>query len=208
MKNKNILKAIAKNLTIAFFISCLIVTILYFVCLKKLENYITLFNNFTYNGLNGSETVKMDSTTKELVEYPSYGSLFGTISMPTIDTTVNLYHGDDLDILKKGAGHYAGSFFPGEGGTILIAAHNRREYFKYLPKLNIGDEIIIKTTYGTFTYLVTNGEVVNASDLENIEINSEKEELVLYTCYPTNALGLTSKRYVITSVLDGVSYES
>jgi sortase A len=207
-KIKKTLKAIAKNLTIAFFFSCLIITILYFVCLKKVENYITLFNNFTYSGITKEESASVDSLTKELVKYPNYGNLFGTINIPSIDVTVNLYHGDSLDILKNGAGHYAGSYFPGEGGTILIAAHNRREYFKYLPKLNINDSIIIKTDYGTFTYKVTDKEVVNVSDLENIEITSDKEELILYTCYPVDAIGLTTKRYVVTSVLESVSYES
>ena len=33
-----------------------------------------------------------------------------------------IYHGDTLKILRKGVGHYAGSYFPGENGTVLLAA--------------------------------------------------------------------------------------
>jgi sortase A len=203
-----VLKAIAIKLTIAFFFSCLITTILYFVCLKKVDKYISLFNNFTYTGIEKEKTVEIDSLTKELIKYPNYGNLFATIEMPSIDISVKVYHGDSLDILKNGAGHYAGSYFPGEGGTILIAAHNRRDYFKYLPKLAIGDKIIFKTDYGTFTYSVTSGRVMEKDELEKIDINKNEELLVLYTCYPVDAIGLTNQRYVVNAVLDGVSYES
>ena len=205
---KTILKAIVKSLAVAFFISCLFITIMYFVCLKKVDGYLQLFNNFTFSGIDKESKVEIDNFTKELIKYPNYGNLFGTISIPTVDVTVNLYHGDSLDILNHGAGHYAGSYFPGEKGTILIAAHNRRDYFKYLPKLKVGDQIIINTDYGTFTYSVTSGKVMLAEELEKITIQHEEEVLVLYTCYPVDALGLTDKRYVVYARLEGASYES
>lgn len=207
-KYKKLLKAIVKPLAVAFFFSCLFITIIYFVCLKKLDLYLSLFNNVTFSGIEKESEVEIDTLTKKLIKYPSYGSLYATISFPSVDIKVNLYHGDTMDILKYGAGHYSGSYFPGENGTILIAAHNSREYFHSLPQLNVGDQIIIAADYGKFTYSVVNGRVELAEELEKIEIQHEEELLVLYTCYPVDALGFTNKRYVIYAKLEGVSYES
>ncbi len=205
---KKIWKAIVRSLAIAFFFTCLFITITYFVCLKKIDTYLVFFNNFTFSGVTEEHKIEIDKLTKELVHYPNYGDQYGTISLPTVGIKVNLYHGDSMSILKRGAGHYAGSYFPSEGGTILIAAHNRREYFKYLPKLNVGDPIVIDTDYGTFTYTVTNGRVETISELEKLDIQHEEEILVLYTCYPVDALGFTDKRYVVYAKLEGVAYES
>ena len=54
---------------------------------------------------------------------------------------VNLpvYFGDTLEILKKGVGHSSGSYFPGEGGSIIMAGHNFKTFLANLPKANIGD---------------------------------------------------------------------
>lgn len=204
-----ILGAIVKNFAIAFFFFCLITTLGYLVSFKKISPYIRLFNNFLNSPINNKENeVTFDKETKEITHYPNYGDKFGTINMPTIGVSVPLYHGDSMDILKKGAGHYSGSFFPSEGGTILIAAHNRQEYFKYLPKLNINDEIIINTVYGNFYYQVLSGKVMKVNELEKIEFQQEKELLVLYTCYPVDALGYTNERYVIYGTLERVDYEN
>lgn len=207
---KKILKAIVRNLAIAFFFTCLCTTILYFVCLKDVDNYLSLFNSLTYTAPKNEEVekIELDPVTKKIVNYPKYGDLYGTVELPTVDIKVNLYHGDSMEILKHGAGHYAGSYFPSEGGTTIIAAHNRREYFKYLPKLNVGDPIVLNTDYGKFTYSVTNGRVETISELEKVNIQHEEEVLVLYTCYPVDALGFTDKRYVVYAKLEGAEYES
>ena len=209
-KYKRLLKAIVSSVAVAFFFTCLFTTIIYFTVLKDLSGYLNLFNGFTLSEPEDIESnpAKIDPITKAITHYPKYGDQYGTIEMPTIDIKVNLYLGDDMDILKLGAGQYAGSYFPSEGGTTLIAAHNRREFFKYLPKLNIGDNIIIDTVYGKFTYAVTDGKVETISELEKINIQHEEEVLVLYTCYPVDALGFTDKRYVIYAELVGASYES
>lgn len=203
------LGAIVKRFAIAFFFFCFITTLLYAFCFKKINLYIRAFNNFTYVPKeNEKKPVTIDLETKEITHYPYYGEKFALIKIPALNITVDLYHGDSLEILKKGAGHYSGSYFPSEGGTILIAAHNRSEYFKYLPNLKLEDEIILDTIYGVFTYQVTEGKVMTIKELEKIRFTQDKEMLVLYTCYPMNALGFTNERYVIYASLKEVSYEN
>lgn len=134
------------------------------------------------------------------ITYPTVGTKYGEITI-TVNDSVNvipLYFGDTNAILRKGAGHYMGSRFPGEGSTILISAHNNR-HFNCLQYVKIGDEIKVQTNYGTYIY-----EVEHAApnhDGNPFGFASETEKLVLYTCYPFDELGLTPYRYFVVSKL-------
>ena len=150
--------------------------------------------------------VKFDSNSKTITSQPNYGQKWANINIETINVDAPIYQGDSLKIIKNGVGHFTGSYYPGQGATILLVAHNSKQHFGYLYKLNIGDKIVITTDYGEFTYVVYNYEIKKATDLENnLPIQKEKEILVLYTCYPTGGVGFISKRYVVYAQLVGVS---
>ena len=85
--------------------------------------------------------IEFDKVKKKLKVYPSYGEVFGNVLIPSIKVDVALYHGESLKNLKYGLGHHAGSFFPGEGGSIIIAGHNTYGQLYDLPKVKIGDMI-------------------------------------------------------------------
>lgn len=206
----NILKkqvvAVAKLLATAFFFTCLLTTLAYITCGKEVEDYITIINKLSVkNDIATAKNISFDSVSKKLTSYPSYGTIWARLSIPKINVSDNLYHGDSLNILKKGIGHYAGSYFPGEGGSIIISAHNSTEHFYYIPTLVEGDKIIIEATYGTYTYEVVSYKIMKKSELEEYEITHNKEELVLYTCYPVDGFSYRTKRYVIFAKLVGDS---
>ena len=198
-------KVIVRELAIAFFFASLLVLLVNFTCKDKITPYINLFNKIavkktTSNTSNSNTILKIDSETKRLNPIPAYGDTFGTINIPAIDITINLYNGDSLTILRKGAGRYIGSFFPGEGLPIIIAAHNRLEYFGNLYKLNLGDEININTYYGNYTYQVASTAILTEQELDkefNTFLENDTETLLLYTCYPTGGVGYRNKRFVI-----------
>lgn len=129
------------------------------------------------------------------MEYPEYGEVYATLELPALGLTLDVTFGDDLKLIKDKVGQFTGSYMPGEGGTILYAGHNARKIFGRLGELQPGDEVIVKTGYGTFTYQVTLGEVVDI--INEPPINREREELILYTCYPFNAAGFPSTRYLV-----------
>lgn len=134
------------------------------------------------------------------ITYPTVGTKYGEITITANDTVniIPLYFGDTNSILRKGAGHYMGSRFPGEGSTILISAHNNR-HFNCLQYVKVGDEIKVETNYGTYIY-----EVEHAApnhDGNPFGFASKTEKLVLYTCYPFDELGLTPHRYFVVSKL-------
>ena len=199
------LKVIVKQLAIAFFFASLFIFLIFIFFAKKIDATISLINQMSVKEVNRTtEKINIDSDSKRLSNYPTYGEIFATIEIPTINVSANIVEGDNLDLIKKNIGHYAGSYFPGEGGSIVLAAHNSQAHFGKLPDLKIGSKIIIKTSYGTYTYKVTTGQIIKATDLEkNMDIKDDKETLLMYTCYPVSIYGFKDKRYVITASLEG-----
>lgn len=119
----------------------------------------------------------------------------GVIDIPSIDLKVTVYQGDQEEQLKKGAGHYTGSFFPGQEGNILIAGH-RTSYFRDLEYVSVGDEINYTSSYGKFTYKIDEIRIIDGSD-ESIANKTPLEQLTLYTCYPFTFIGNAPNRYVL-----------
>lgn len=136
------------------------------------------------------------------VVYPTNGTRYGKIIITHGDEVfdIPLFFGDSSAILRRGAGHYKGSHFPGEGSTILVSAHNNT-YFNCLKLLEVGDIIEVKTNYGNYKYEVTELYVKHLNSETAYDLEAKEENLVLYTCYPFNALGLTSQRYFVKTKL-------
>lgn len=205
-------KVIVKQLAIAFFFTAFFVFLTLTITKNKVDKAIRLVNSFAviqnYNGNGKTKNIQINTMTKRLLEYPNFGDIWARITIPTAEIEANVYHGDTLDLLKFGVGHHAGTYFPGEGGTIIIAGHNSSRDFGRLPKAQVGDEIIIKAVYGTYTYKIDSYEIIEAKALnEKLEINDSKEVLMIYTCYPVDTPGYKSKRYVIYASLVGDSNE-
>ena len=80
--------------------------------------------------------------------------------------------------------------------------HNYNGILKTLPNIKLGDEIIITTSYGIFTYKVNNTKIVYYTNTEELPIQKEEEILMLYTCYPTDGLGHAVDRYVLYASLE------
>ena len=200
-------KAIVKRLIIAFFFSAFVIFLVSIFTQKQLDKTISLINKFAVLSASTSKkeaNVKIDKLKKRLIEYPNYGDVWASIQIPSISVDVNVYHGDALRLLKYGVGHHAGTYYPGEGGTILIAGHNTYDQFQELPNVKIGDEITIKAIYGTYKYKVDSTDILEASVFnENLKINDEVEKLILYTCYPVNAPGFKTKRFIVYASLVG-----
>ena len=198
-------KVIVRELAIAFFFASLLVLLVNFTLNEKIATYINLFNKVAVRETKNTTSsdlsnIKIDSETKRLSPIPAYGENFGTINIPNIDRTIKLYNGDSLSIIKNGAGRYIGSFFPGEGLPIIIAAHNSMRDFGLLPKLVNGSKIYIDTYYGKYTYEVYDYGIYIDKDLNkrfNTFLEEEGERILLYTCYPINGVGYRYQRYVV-----------
>jgi sortase A len=107
------------------------------------------------------------------------------IQIPAIDVDNVIVQGDDWEQLKKGVGHHIGSAQPGQGGNVVLSAHNDifGEIFRHLDKLSPGDEIIISTEVRSYTYLVRKIEVVEPTDVW-VMAPTEHASTTLISCYP------------------------
>lgn len=127
---------------------------------------------------------------------PAYGTLYGELAIDGTRVKADVYFGDSNAILKKGLGHYAGSSYPGCGSTVLVSGHNHT-FFNGLQEVTEGDIITFRTNYGTYTYKVTEMAVKKAKDSTAYDLSANYENLILYTCYPFDTLGLTPNRYFV-----------
>lgn len=125
-----------------------------------------------------------------------YGEQIGTISIASLDMSVEAYQGDLETELRMGAGHSSVSLLPGQDGNIVFAAH-RTSFFKPLENVAVGDEVVFETTYGTFTYAVREIRILEAADFSLITKETDKEQLTLYTCYPFKYIGNAPDRYAV-----------
>ena len=143
---------------------------------------------------NTQETLPLSSIT-----YPNVGDRYAdiTISGTTVDAPV--YYGDNNKILNKGVGTYVdsdGVGIPGEGVTIMMAAHNNT-FFNDLQHAEVGATVTVTTHYGVYTYEITDTKVLDYQDTSAYDFSRQDENLILYTCYPFDALGFTPNRFFV-----------
>lgn len=131
------------------------------------------------------------------VDWPGVGDQYGEVIVDRIGLDVKLYYGDTQAILEYGAGTYTGAFMPGFDRAIMIPGHTI-PYFKALGEVVVGDVIRIPTHYGEFTYKVTDTKVGHYQDSSMYDLaQQEKEQLILYTCYPLDGIGFKTERLFV-----------
>ncbi len=130
------------------------------------------------------------------ISSPTDNTKYGVLEIPSLKVKADLYFGDSKRVLALGVGQSTGSFMPGNGRPILIAGHNNT-YFHLIGNLKEGDTIKITTYYGVYVYEVTGYKLSTNTDKTAYDIGKKEEELILYTCYPFNMLGLTKQRWFV-----------
>ena len=109
------------------------------------------------------------------------------IQIPAINVDSTIVEGVyDWEQLKKGVGHKISSAQPGEGGNMVLAAHNDiyGEIFRHLDKLSVGDEIIISTERTTYVYIVNEIEIVDPVAGVGVMDPTQHASTTLISCYP------------------------
>jgi len=119
----------------------------------------------------------------------------GLIEAPSIAMVAPVVQGTEDANLNVAVGHDPYSVWPGQAGTSVLAAHDVT-WFAGIDKLHPGSLLEWRTPCGTWEFHVTGHKVVH----EGAPIYTDPSappELVLVTCYPTDALYLTDHRYVV-----------
>jgi sortase A len=93
--------------------------------------------------------------------------------------------GDGWEQLKKGVGQNIGSTNPGQDGNVILSAHNDvyGELFRYLDKLQPGDQVVLYTQQRQYTYVVDRTAVVEPTAVE-VMASTGSPTVTLISCYP------------------------
>lgn len=129
-------------------------------------------------------------------DFPAEGDRFGELIIDRVSIDAPLYYDDTEKELLLGLGTSKAAYIPGANSTVLIGGHNNT-YFSNLGKTVVGDKIIINTNYGKYVYEITDSRVARFDDTTAYDLYSSTENLILYTCYPFDMLGITPERYFV-----------
>jgi sortase A len=94
--------------------------------------------------------------------------------------------GDSGSVLAFAPGMNLQAAKPGEAGTVLISGH-RDTHFRFLKDLRPGSELTLQTQSGTYSYRIEETRIVD-SRTTKIDPTLGKDQLVLVTCYPFDAI--------------------
>jgi len=131
--------------------------------------------------------------------YPAEGDNIGSLSIPVLEQKLPIIQGTGTDELKKGVGHFTQSVLPGEEDNCVLSGH-RDTVFAELGELKIGDQLILQTSAGTFTYEVNGSRIVHEDD-KTVIVPTDHAVLTMTTCYPFNYLGHAPDRYIVSADL-------
>jgi sortase A len=107
------------------------------------------------------------------------------IVIPALNVDAPVVQGDGWEELKMGAGQRPGTANPGERGNVVISGHNDvyGEIFRYLERLNIGDQVIVYAGDTPYKYLVVAKMIVEPTEVSLLE-PTPNATLTLITCHP------------------------
>lgn len=210
MNNKLVqsLKATISSIIVALLIAGLLLLGIKLFLGRKIDEVFTLVNKVSINTDTKAEPaetiISTDTNTDKntIKNYPEYGTQYATIEIDKIGVNLPVYYGDTLEILKKGVGHSSGSYFPGEGGSIIYMGHNSKKMFRRFSELQKGNEIKVTTSYGEYVYKIYDMQLIKETELDKLPIQRDKEILMVYTCYPFNNVGYATQRYVVYAELE------
>ena len=210
MKNKLVqsVKATINSIIVALFIAGILLLSIKLFLGRKIDEVFTLVNKVSIETGEKAEpaqtTIATDESTEKttIKNYPEYGTQYATIEIDKIGVKLPVYYGDTLEVLKKGVGHSSGSYFPGEGGSIVYMGHNSKNMFRRFSELQKGNEIKVTTSYGEYVYKIYDMQLIKETELDKLPIQRDKEILMVYTCYPFNNVGYATQRYVVYAELE------
>jgi len=107
------------------------------------------------------------------------------IQIPAINIDAPIVQGDGWEQLKKGVGQNVSSVNPGQNGNVILSAHNDvyGELFRFLDKLQPGDQVILYSQQRQYVYVVDRTALVEPTAVE-VMASAGSPTVTLISCYP------------------------
>lgn len=112
----------------------------------------------------------------------------GVIEIPSLSLKLPVISEWSDSKLKIAPCRYLGSVYTND---LIIAGHSYKNHFRYIRKMNLGDEVIFTDMEGNqFMYEVAGMEVIEGTDTAKME--EGEWDLTMFTCTPSG-----SSRYTV-----------
>lgn len=169
------------------------------------EKYMQQFNEahqFNQELVKKSYQWKLSDAEKEIYEAIlniTETGIMGYIEIPSLNTTLPIYHGTDEKVLQIAIGHLEGSSLPvgGESTHSVVSGHRglpSAKLFSDLDEMENGDIFMLHILDETLTYEVDQIRIVLPEEVKDIEIIEGKDLCTLVTCTP---YGINSHRLLV-----------
>lgn len=125
----------------------------------------------------------------------------GSLSYPSLDIGLPVYHGTSDEVISKGVGHMYGTSMPVGGPSThsVLTAHSGLPSSKLFTKLldaQVGDEFWISVLGEDHYYRVESTQTVLPDEVD-FEIIDGEDHVTLFTCAP---IGVNSHRFLVHAV--------
>lgn len=169
---------------------------------KVYKNQKDMINAFE-NTIKDVDKEKIDTHNSETKseDLDNIKDIIGIITISKIDLKAAICEGIESENLKYAVGHFPGTPLPGKKGNFCIAGHRSYtygEFFNRLDELQIGDEIIVKTSIGQYKYKVYEKKVVEPSEISVLD-NTKESIITLVTCTP---IRIATHRLIVKGKLE------
>ncbi|MCW6080747.1 class D sortase [Clostridium sporogenes] len=151
--------------------------------IKEFNNDIALENSKNHDKNHDKNYGKQKRKT---IKYTNGdGDKIAIMEIPSISLQSIIVEGTNMDDLRYYLGHFKDTAMPGINGNFSIAGHSStiyNEILNELYKVNVRDEIKIKTLTGEYDYIITKKIVVEPSEIGVLDQDENKKSMTIVTC--------------------------
>ena len=149
-------------------------------------------------GLNSK--LAYETPSFELADYGLEDEIFAVISIPKLEIEMPVYLGATYQHMADGAALLSQTSIPigTENSNCIIAGHrgwSGASYFRYIDQLEPGDTVTITNLWEKLTYRVSEIQIIEPYQVEQILIRPDQELITLLTCHPYASGG--RQRYLV-----------
>lgn len=125
--------------------------------------------------------------------------IIGYVEIPKLHISLPVYHGSEESVLQTSIGHLEGTSFPvgGTGTHAALTGHRglpSARLFTDIDQLVDGDHFAIHILNRTVTYEVDQIHIVLPEEMQDLEIDPERDYCTLITCTP---YGINTHRLLV-----------
>ncbi|NLK23093.1 MAG: sortase [Clostridiales bacterium] len=195
-KSSNIVLKIGVTYIIPIFLAIVGAMMLCYFAWNAIFSRYSFYGNIDNNS-EGGMTRASSVINGKTIYRPTLNEKIGDITIDSVSINMGIYECNVDSSMVLGAAHVSISSLPGEGRRVALVTYPSKGFNK-LENIKNNDKVVIQTSYGKYTYSVSDSKVINDKISDCTNYFTESDELILFTSYPFDEIGSSSKYYMVT----------